>query len=157
MASGSDFRLLFAKTAFIASVLDIDTPVLVFDWPCEPGLLAARISGRPANCRRCESGADLARALAGHRRRKSSPIILSLVANSMGGEVVVSSLQRFSMKTLTSRTAMKEIDHVVLTAPDVDHTAFNEQLQARDQGVCRGPNRLCVIKRQGALLISAPD
>jgi len=119
------FSSALRKTAFIASVLDIDTPVLVFDWPANQGssLRGYRASRELADA----SGADLARALE-VIISEIQPDNLALVANSMGGEVVVSAFNLL-YENPDSADSDVEIDHVVLTAPDVDHTAFNEQFK----------------------------
>jgi len=119
------FSSALRKTAFIASVLDIDTPVLVFDWPANQGssLRGYRASRELADA----SGADLARALE-VIISEIQPDNLALVANSMGGEVVVSAFNLLYENPDFADSDV-EIDHVVLTAPDVDHTAFNEQFK----------------------------
>jgi len=119
------FSSALRKTAFIASVLDIDTPVLVFDWPANQGssLRGYRASRELADA----SGADLARVLE-IIVSEIQPDNLALVANSMGGEVVVSAFNLLYENPDFADSDV-EIDHVVLTAPDVDHTAFNEQFK----------------------------
>ena len=119
------FSSALRKTAFIASVLDIDTPVLVFDWPANQGssLRGYRASRELADA----SGIDLARALE-VIVTEIRPDNLALVANSMGGEVVVSAFNLLYQNPDFADSDV-EIDHVVLTAPDVDHTAFNEQFK----------------------------
>ena len=121
------FSSALRKTAFIASVLDIDTPGTGFRLACEPGLLAARIQGRPANSP-MRRGADLARALE-VIVSEIQPDNLALVANSNGW--AKSSVSAFNLLYENPDFADSdvEIDHVVLTAPDVDHTAFNEQFK----------------------------
>jgi esterase/lipase superfamily enzyme len=116
------FPSALRKTAFIASVLDINTPVLVFDWPGDQGssLRGYRASRQIAN----QSGADLARALK-VIVNEVKPDNLSLIANSMGGEVVVAAFSDLYKSPQWSDGA-GEIAHVVLTAPDVDHNEFDE-------------------------------
>jgi len=119
------FPSALRKTAFIASVLDINTPVLVFDWPGDQGssLRGYRASRQIAR----ESGADLARALE-IIVDEIQPDNLSLIANSMGGEVVVAAFSDLYQDPDWSDRDV-EIDHVVLTAPDVDHKEFNERFK----------------------------
>jgi esterase/lipase superfamily enzyme len=113
------------KTAFLAHVLDIDSPLLVFDWPGDQG-------STPFGYRRAQrvaegSGQELAevvRLIIDELR----PERLSLLANSMGGEVVVNAF------TLLHRDAdladpEPEIADVVLTAPDVSHAEFGRQFK----------------------------
>jgi esterase/lipase superfamily enzyme len=112
------FPSALRKTAFLSHVLDINSPVLVFDWPGDQGSTprgyrrAQRVAG--------ESGAELAQTL-GLIIRQVQPERLWLVANSMGGEVVV---HAFSIlyREADLADAEVEIEDVVLTAPDVDLT-----------------------------------
>jgi pimeloyl-ACP methyl ester carboxylesterase len=79
------FPSALRKTAFIASVLDINTPVLVFDWPGDQG---SSLRGyRASRAVAIESGADLARALQ-VIVDEIQPDDLSLIANSMGDLIV---------------------------------------------------------------------
>ena len=80
------FPSALRKTAFVASVLDIDTTVLLFDWPGDQG---SSLSGyRQAREVAQASGADFARTLE-IIIREVQPDRVSLIANSMGGQVVV--------------------------------------------------------------------
>jgi esterase/lipase superfamily enzyme len=113
------------KTAFLAHVLDINTPVLVFDWPGDQGssLRGYRRARQVAE----ESGAELARTLE-LIIKDVQPNRLWLLANSMGGQVVADafSLLHQDADFADSQT---EIENVVLTAPDVDHEAFNNRFK----------------------------
>jgi len=119
------FPSALRKTAFIASVLDINTPVLVFDWPGDQG--SSMRGYHAARAVADESGADLARALQ-VIVDEVQPDHLSLIANSMGGEVVVAAFSDLYENSEWSDSD-KEMDHIVLTAPDVDHTEFNERFK----------------------------
>ncbi len=119
------FSSALRKTAFVASVLDINTPVLLFDWPGDQG---SSLRGyRKAQSVARESGADLARTI-GIIVREIQPDHLSLVANSMGAQVVVNAFS-FLYAEADFADPDKELDHVVLTAPDVDHAEFNNQFK----------------------------
>ena len=63
------FPSALRKTAFLAHVLDIDTPMLVFDWPGDQGSTPRRYLRAKAIAR--ESGSDLARTIASIVDRKS--------------------------------------------------------------------------------------
>jgi esterase/lipase superfamily enzyme len=117
------FPSALRKTAFVAHVLDIDTPVLVFDWPGDQGSTprgyrraqqVARASG--------EELADVIRLIVD----EIQPERLWVLANSMGAEVVVS-----AFSTLAHEPGLAdletEIEDVVLTAPDVSHEEFGRQ------------------------------
>lgn len=119
------FPSALRKTAFVASVLDINTPVLVFDWPANQG---SSLRGyRAARAKADESGADLARML-DIIVSEVVPDNVSLIANSMGGEVVVDAFNHL-YEDPDFADADPELSHIILTAPDVDHTKFNEQFK----------------------------
>ena len=80
------FPSALRKTAFVGHILDIDSPVLLFDWPGNQG-------SSPQGYRRARqvaeaSGAELAQTLR-LVIEEIRPERLWLMANSMGGEVVV--------------------------------------------------------------------
>mgnify|MGYP001827079920 FL=1 len=119
------FESALRKTAFVASVLDIDTPVLVFDWPGDQGS-----SLRGDNAARqvaYESGAALAELLE-LIVRDVRPDKLSLLANSMGGQVVVDAFS-ILFEDPEFGDPDPELDHIFLTAPDVDHAEFNARFK----------------------------
>ncbi len=119
------FPSALRKTAFFGHVIDINSPILVFDWPGnQPG--AVRGYGRARRVAEA-SGADLARALE-LIIRQVQPERLWLVANSMGGQVVVDAFSHlYAQADLAD--AETEIEDVVLTAPDVDHDEFDERFK----------------------------
>jgi len=113
------------KTAFLAHVLDINTPVLLFDWPGDQG---GSLRGyRRARSVATESGQELA-AMLRLVIDEVQPQRLWLMANSMGGQVVV---KAFSELYREARYAdqQTEMENVILTAADVDHAEFNEQFK----------------------------
>ena len=119
------FPSALRKTAFVASVLDINTQVLLFDWPGDQG---SSLRGyRKARSVAEESGADLARTIQ-IIVREIAPDHLSLIANSMGAQVVVDAFS-FLYAEADLADEDKILDHVVLTAPDVDHAEFNSQFK----------------------------
>ena len=143
------FPSALRKTAFLSHVLDINSPVLVFDWPGDQGSTprgyrrAQRIAG--------ESGAELAQTL-GLIIRQVQPDRLWLVANSMGGEVVV---HAFSVLYQEADLAdvEAEIEDVVLTAPDVDRDEFDRQFKREIAALARNLT-VYVSSNDRALLIS---
>jgi len=143
------FPSALRKTAFLSHVLDIDSPVMVFDWPGDQGSTprgyhrAQRVAG--------ESGAELAGTLELVIRRVQ-PDRLWLVANSMGAEVVV---HAFSMLYHQADLAdvQTEIENVILTAPDVDKEEFNDQFK-REIAALSGNLTVYVSSNDRALLMS---
>jgi esterase/lipase superfamily enzyme len=143
------FPSALRKTAFLSHVLDINSPVLVFDWPGNQG--SSLVGYRRARQVAKASGEDLARTLE-LIIRDIRPERLWLLANSMGGQVVVDAFTRlYQNETLAD--AETEIEDVVLTAPDVDHaklnTRFKEEINALAQNLT-----VYVSSNDRALLIS---
>ena len=143
------FQSALRKTAFLSHVLDINSPVLVFDWPGDQGSTprgyrrAQRIAG--------ESGAELAQTL-GLIIRQVQPDRLWLVANSMGGEVVVHAFSILYQEADLA-DAETEIEDLVLTAPDVDHDEFDRQFKREIAALTRNLT-VYVSSNDRALLIS---
>ena len=114
------------KTAFLGHVLDIDSPVLLFDWPGDQGTSLAGY--RRARSVAEESGAELARTLE-LVIREVQPERLWLVANSMGGQVVADAFALLHQDADLA-DAETEIEDVVLTAPDVGRENFDRRFKA---------------------------
>ncbi len=121
------FPSALRKTAFLAHVLDADTPFVVFDWPGDQGstLRGYRRAQRLAR----ESGKELAELIR-LLGTEVQPRNLTIIANSMGGEVVVQAFLELHQDPEFSDPAA-EITHVVLTAPDVDHAEFNASFKPK--------------------------
>jgi esterase/lipase superfamily enzyme len=119
------FPSALRKTAFLGHVLDINTPVLLFDWPGNQGssLRGYRRARQVAE----ESGAELAAALE-LIIRDVRPDRLWLVANSMGAQVVVDAFSLLYQQSDLA-DADTEIEDVILTAPDVDHEEFDQRFK----------------------------
>jgi esterase/lipase superfamily enzyme len=137
------------KTAFLAHVLDIDTPVLLFDWPGDQGssLRGYRRARRVAQA----SGAELAAALE-LIVEQVQPERLWLMANSMGAQVVVDA---FSLlyRDADFSDSQTEIENVMLTAADVAHEQFNEQFKNEIKALA-GNLTVYVSSNDRALLVS---
>jgi esterase/lipase superfamily enzyme len=119
------FPSALRKTAFLAHVLDINTPVVVFDWPGDQG---GSLRGyRRARGVAQASGAELA-AMLELIVEEVRPERLWMIANSMGGQVVVDAFHLLDQNTDYS-DFQTEIENVVLTAPDVDHAEFNDSFK----------------------------
>ena len=119
------FPSALRKTAFLAHVLDINTPMLVFDWPGDQGSGPRRYLRAQAIA--TESGIELATTIE-RIVRDVQPERLWIVANSMGAEVAVSAFSEL-YKQQDMADFETEIDHVILTAPDVSHQEFGSQFK----------------------------
>ena len=119
------FPSALRKTAFLAHVLDIDTPMVVFDWPGDQGSLPRGYLRAQGVAR--ESGLDLARVIE-RIVNDVQPERLWILANSMGGEVVVSAFSElYSNPEMADSDT--EIEHVILTAPDISHEEFGSRFK----------------------------
>ncbi len=128
------FASALRKTAFVSHVLDINTPVLVFDWPGDQGggpLAAYRDAMEVAKA----SGAELAQILE-LVIREVEPEQIWLLANSMGAQVVADAFGLLYQQDDLA-DPLTEIDDVVLTAPDVDLAEFNDQFKAEISALAR--------------------
>jgi esterase/lipase superfamily enzyme len=119
------FPSALRKTAFVGHILDINSPVMVFDWPGDQG---SSLRGyRSARNVAAESGAELAKTLE-LIVRDINPDKLWLIANSMGGEVVAHAFSHLYQNPEFADADI-EIEDVVLTAPDVSHEEFDNQFK----------------------------
>jgi esterase/lipase superfamily enzyme len=119
------FPSALRKTAFLGHVLDINTPVLLFDWPGDQGasLRGYRRARRVAEA----SGAELAATLE-LVIREIQPERLWLVANSMGAQVAADAFSLLYQESDLA-DADTEIEDVILTAPDVGHEEFDQRFK----------------------------
>jgi esterase/lipase superfamily enzyme len=143
------FPSALRKTAFLAHVLDIDTPVLLFDWPGDQGssLRGYRRARQVAQA----SGAELAATLE-LVIREVRPERIWLMANSMGAQVVVDAFHILYRDADFSDTPT-EIENVVLTAADVDHADFNSQFKEEIKALADNVT-VYVSSNDRALLVS---
>ena len=143
------FPSALRKTAFVGHILDINSPVLVFDWPGNQGssLRGYRRALKVAE----ESGAELAWTLE-LIINDIQPEKLWLIANSMGAQVVADAFS-LMYEDAALADAEKEFEDVVLTAPDVDHEEFDSQFKEEINALTRNFT-VYVSSNDRALLIS---
>lgn len=115
------FPSALRRTAFIGHVLDLNTPILVFDWPGNQGssprgYLRARQVAKA-------SAAELA-GLVELITAEVAPVRLSIIANSMGGQVAMDAIRILHQRPLVAGPG-PPLEHVLLTAPDVDDQEFD--------------------------------
>jgi esterase/lipase superfamily enzyme len=143
------FPSALRKTAFLAHVLDMNSPLLVFDWPGDQG-------STPRGYRRAqevarESGEELAQTIE-LIIREVQPVRLWLLANSMGGEVVVNAFTALYQEADLADPET-EFEDVVLTAPDVSHEEFGRQFKDEISALSRNLT-VYVSSNDRALLMS---
>ena len=127
------FPSALRKTAFVGHILDINSPVLMFDWPGDQG---SSLSGyRRAQTIATESGAELAKTLK-LIVRDVQPDKIWLIANSMGGQVVVDAFHLLYQDADFADSEI-ELEDVILTAPDVSQEEFNNQFKREINALTR--------------------
>ncbi|MDD5427727.1 MAG: alpha/beta hydrolase, partial [Candidatus Omnitrophica bacterium] len=120
------FEVAAIKAAYFSYLLDINTPVLLFDWP---GNQPPSIPGyAKAQSYATGSGPQLGELLT-KIIRDVKPAKIWLTAHSMGCQVVCDAFDTMSKyPDLSDPDA--EIDHVILAAPDVAQNEFDEKFKA---------------------------
>ena len=145
----TDFDFALRGTAFLAHILDINAPVLVFDWPADQGdSLRGYRRAREVATGSASELADTLRLVSQEIR----PGRLWLIANSLGGEVAVEAVSRIFADADFSDPE-SEIDQLVLTAPDVDYERFHGDYKEKLAAVVRNTT-VYVSSNDRALLIS---
>ena len=143
------YKSALGKTAFVGHVLDIDAPVMLFDWPGNQGSSLAGY--RRARAVAKASGAELAATLE-MIIQEVQPERLWLIANSMGGEVVAHAFSLLVQKPELA-DAQTEIEDVVLTAPDVSHEEFDQQFKQEINALAKNLT-VYVSSNDRALIVS---
>lgn len=117
------FQSAALKTAYTAYALDINTPVLLFDWPGNQGDGAR---GYAAARRQAElSAPNLGKVLAAIIHNTGAKHIW-IMGSSLGSQTISSGLTWLA-KQPDMVQGQQKIDHVVLSAPDVSAQAFDEK------------------------------
>jgi esterase/lipase superfamily enzyme len=143
------FPSALRKTAFLAHVLDIDTPVLLFDWPGDQG---ASLTGyRRARRVATASGAELAAVLS-QVVHQAGPRRLWIIANSLGGQVVVDACHHLAAEP-DFADHQTEIENVILTAPDVGRREFDTRFRTEIEALADNLT-IYVSANDRALLVS---
>ena len=143
------YKSALGKTAFVGHVLDINAPVMLFDWPGNQG---SSLSGyRRARQVAEASGAELAATLR-MIIEEVQPERLWLIANSMGGEVVAHAFSEMHQDP-TLADAETEIEDVVFTAPDVSHEQFDQQFKEEINALAKNLT-VYVSSNDRALIVS---
>lgn len=121
------FQSAALKTAYTAFVLDINTPVLLFDWPGNQGEGSGgyRASVEVAS----KSAPDLGRIL-GLVTRETGAEKVWLMGSSLGCQTICDSFDWLDSHPDIFE-GLPKIDHVVLSAPDVCAGEFDEKFAER--------------------------
>jgi len=143
------FQSAALKTAYTGYVLDINTPVLLFDWPGNQG--EGRAGYRASREVATKSAADLGRVLAQVCRETGAEKVW-LMGSSLGCQTICDAFAWLDAQPEAERPQTK-IDHVVLSAPDVAADAFDDKFAARIQTLARHLT-VYVTSNDRALLMS---
>lgn len=137
------------KTAYTGYVLDIDTPVLLFDWPGNQGegrkgyALAQEISYKSAP----HLGAFLAEAI-----ESTGAENVWLMGSSLGCQTICDALSWIASRPELFQGKQK-LSHIVFAAPDVSAQAFDEKF-AKNINLLSENLTIYVSSNDRALLMS---
>lgn len=127
------FQSAALKTAYTAYVLDINTPVLLFDWPGNQG--DGPRGYATARGLATQSGPDLGRTLTEVVRNTGAEHVW-LMGSSLGCQTISDAMAWIATQP-DPFGAGKKIDHVVFSAPDVSAQAFDDKFSERIQQLSR--------------------
>jgi esterase/lipase superfamily enzyme len=121
------FQSAGLKTAYTAYALDINTPVLLFDWPGNQG--EGRSGYLASQKVATQSAPDLGHVLARVSRETGAEKVW-LIGSSLGCQTICDAFAWLETQPELFKGVPK-IDHVVLSAPDVAAEAFDDKFAAR--------------------------
>jgi esterase/lipase superfamily enzyme len=142
------FQSAALKTAYTGYVLDINTPVMLFDWPGNQGegptgyLASRRVAHR--------AGPPLGQVLA-RIVRESGAERLWIMGSSLGCQTI-SDAMAWMMAQSDLADAGPKIDHVVLSAPDVSAREFDDRFAAEITALARHLTAYVASNDQALLL-----
>ncbi|MBN2453639.1 MAG: alpha/beta hydrolase [Candidatus Omnitrophica bacterium] len=144
-----NFEATAIKASYFAYLLDVNTPVLLFDWP---GDQSVSIGGyKKAHDYAKSSGPYLGELLT-KVAKQVKPEKIWVVASSLGCQVVCDAFDHMHKDPDLADTEA-EIDHVVLAAPDVGQKEFDEQFKHELAALSKKLTTY-VSANDGALLMS---
>lgn len=125
------FQSAALKTAYTAYVLDINTPVLLFDWPGNQG--EGHRGYTASQLMATQVAPDLGRVLASVMRDIGAENVW-LMGSSLGCQTICDSFAWLTTQPDLLQDKPK-ISHVVLSAPDVSAQAFDEKFSEKIQAL----------------------
>jgi len=143
------FQSAALKTAYTSYVLDINTPVLMFDWPGNQGDMPLGYARSRQMAYR--SGPDLGRVLARVVRETGAERVW-LMSSSLGCQTVSDAFSWMMTQPDIAEGGPK-IEHVVMSAPDVSYREFNDAFSAKMKALSRNVS-VFVTSNDQALLLS---
>lgn len=126
-----DFEATAIKAAYFAYLLDINTPVLLFDWPGDQGV-------SPGGYERAQQLAIESGPYLGYLLTRISceikPSKLWVKASSLGCQVVCDAFEEMYKDPVCADSEI-EINHVVFAAPDVGQKEFDDKFKEQLTGI----------------------
>lgn len=127
------FKSAALKTAYTAYVLDINTPVVLFDWPGNQG---EGVRGyNAARTVATQSAADLGSVLSDVINKTGAEKVW-IIGSSLGCQTICDAMDWLATQPEMMKGQPK-IDHIVLSAPDVSAQAFNQNFAEKIQTLSR--------------------
>jgi esterase/lipase superfamily enzyme len=120
-----NFEATAIKAAYFSYLLDINTPVLLFDWP---GDQSVSIRGYMKSREYATASGPYLGKLLEDIIAKVKPEKLWVKASSLGCQVVCDAFE-YMYKNPDLADAALEVDHVVFAAPDVGEDEFDHQFK----------------------------
>lgn len=145
-----NFEATAIKSSYFTYLLDINTPVLLFDWP---GDQSVSIGGYLKAQRYAKDSGPYLGELLVKVIRQVKPDKLWVNASSLGCQVVCDAFD-YMHKLPDMADSEAEIDHIVLSAPDVGQKEFNEQF-VKELSTMSKKLTTYVSSNDDALLMSA--
>lgn len=127
------FESAALKTAYTAYVLDINTPVLLFDWPGNQGEGA---TGYLASRRVAHEAAPALGQVLDRIVREIAPERVWLMGSSLGCQTIADAFTSMMAQPGAGQGG-PGIDHVVLSAPDVSAREFDDRFAAEITALAR--------------------
>lgn len=115
------FRSAALKTAYTGYILDINTPIVLFDWP---GNMGEGTRGYFAARQTAETTSKQLGEWLKNLKSKSGAEKIWIMGSSLGCQVITDALV-----WLNDNKASNKLSSVILSAPDISYERFNEKLK----------------------------
>jgi esterase/lipase superfamily enzyme len=145
-----DAEAVAIETAYFSYMLDVNTPVLLFDWPGDLGVSIGGYKKAQENAR--ASGPYLGDLLA-KIIRQVKPEKIWIQGSSLGCQVVCDAFSHM-YKEADLADDETEIAHLFMAAPDVGHDEFNDEFKKELLALSDGCTTY-ISSNDKALLMSA--
>jgi len=121
-----DFHSIAIEAAYYSYMLDVNTPILLFDWPGDQPVSIRGYNRAKENAK--ASGVFFGKVMAAVAEELQPGDKIWIQASSLGCQVVCSGFE-YMYKHPALADPQEEIDHVFLAAPDISEDEFNESFK----------------------------